>query len=103
MICVVRRPLWRPTRGGLAESRTTVDDVRDFEAMQAIVGGYVERIGVWPGVCLLVNEDGAALELEQHLVGGRVIHGAAIVVGEAPPEFRGLTPAEVERAQRWLA
>jgi hypothetical protein len=41
-----------------------VEEIEDsLEAMQAIVGGYLETIRLGPGLSLICNEDGKRLEL----------------------------------------
>lgn len=69
-----------------------------LEALQQAVGGYIEAVELEDGVCLICNEEGKLLGLPSNQrVGGDVIAGTFLIVGEADGEFRSLSDADAVR------
>lgn len=72
-----------------------------LEAMQRIVGGFIESVTLMQGACaMLVNEEGLLLSMKpnilaSHLAQQRIV-GPAIVVGVNGDEFTDV-PYEIAR------
>lgn len=78
----------------------------ELEAMQALVGGYIELIFLPEGYIAVANEEGLMQDLEPSVhIGERVIVGTVVVAKTDPadPEnFAGLTDHDVEAVQAWV-
>jgi len=70
-----------------------------LEAMQAIVGGYIETVSLDGSVAAVVNEDGPRLHLPNNrIVGHSVVVGQVFVVRfNDEGEFVSLTDEDVAR------
>lgn len=75
-------------RVGQPPCREAIPDT--LEAMQEIVGGYLEKITIGPGVGLFSNEEGKQLQLVPNIVltGGTVLLGNCFI---SRWDFRGKT------------
>ena len=81
----------------------------DLKAMQAIVGGYIERVWLDRGLAIYCNEEGLLKGLEPNLAYARVaageyrnrippsIVGNLFIAREEPPNIVSLTDADVAR------
>lgn len=72
-----------------------------LEAMQGLVGGYIEPIVLGDGVLAIVNEEGLVKGLSKNRrlpVGGALIVGDFFFVGSAGEDFASLPDDEIE----WL-
>lgn len=66
-----------------------------LESLQAAVGGHIEALGLDRGVCLICNEEGKLLGLPANRqVGGDIIAGTFLIVGEADGEFCSLSDTD---------
>ncbi len=66
-----------------------------LESLQVEVGGYIEVLGLDCGVCLICNEEGKLLGLPANRqVGGDIIAGTFLIVGEADGEFCSLADSD---------
>lgn len=66
-----------------------------LESLHAAVGGYIEVLGLDCGVCLICNEEGKLLGLPANRqVGGDIIAGTFLIVGEADGEFCSLADSD---------
>ena len=95
-----------------ADDEISVVDLPDptLDAMQKAVGGYIEHVnprGLPSPFCMVVNEDGMALELPQNLAGTLMysilypILGDILVLKDGcnehgEPDIVGLTAEEIE-------
>lgn len=78
---------------GSAPEIVTVPD--KLESLQAAVGGYIEVLELDCGVCLICNEEGKLLGLPANRqVGGDIIAGTFLIVGEADGEFCSLADSD---------
>lgn len=67
-----------------------------LEAFQEAVGGYIEALGLDCGVCLVCNEEGKLMGLPANRrLGGDIIAGTFLVVGETDGEFCSLGDADM--------
>lgn len=61
---------------------STEDELQD---LQDLVGGYIERVPLSPGACMIVNEEGRPNGMQQNpiasLVARRQIYGPALIAG----------------------
>lgn len=72
-----------------------------LEALQAVVDGHIETIGIVPGeAVMIVNEEGRLHQLPPNIIASAIagikIVGPAIVVGVDGDEFTDI-PSEVAR------
>ena len=68
-----------------------------LESLQAAVGGYIEVLGLDCGICLICNEEGKLLGLPANRqVGGDIIAGTFLIVGEADGKFCSLSDTDVD-------
>ncbi len=68
-----------------------------LESLQAAVGGYIEALGLDCGVCLICNEEGKLLGLPANRqVGGDIIAGTFLIVGEADGKFCSLSDTDAD-------
>lgn len=87
--------------GALPRS-TTIPNTLD--ALQQAVGGYIEAVELEDGVCLICNEEGKLLGLPANRrVGGDVIAGTFLIVGEADGEFCSLSETDAVRCAERFA
>lgn len=101
MRCVVKRPKQPPK---------VMEVANRLEALQAMVGGYIETVPV-AGHLGIVNEEGKIMGLQPNFyVNGDVLCGTVVICESQGDEFRGLTGWEVkevmrafEEATRWTS
>lgn len=78
----------------------------ELEAMQALVGGYLELVFLPNGYLAIANEEGLLQGLAPSVhIGEQVIVGTVFVakIDPADPEnFAGLTDHDVEAVQAWV-
>ena len=76
-----------------------------LEALQGIVGGYIESLQPFEDGALIVNEEGKLMGLPPNFwFCGDLIVGTAVMVGVAGEEFCGLTDEQIEAVRtmmRW--
>lgn len=71
---------------GESWARHEIDNT--LEALQGIVGGYIETLTLREGLVLIVNEEGVLHELEPNMyVRGHWLRGPIIAVGVCGDEF----------------
>lgn len=67
-----------------------------LEALQAVVGGYIETVGLDANALLVCNEEGKLLGLPANRqVAGDIIAGTFLVVGSDDGEFCSLADADM--------
>lgn len=80
--------------------------VNDLEAMQAIVGGYIELMFLPKGYMAVVNEEGRLRGLAPSArINGQVIVGTFFVTKVDPEDsenFAGLTHSDVAVVHQWV-
>lgn len=91
MRCVVKRPGQEPK---------VMDIANRLEALQAMVGGYIETTMV-AGKVGIVNEEGRIMGLPVNfLLNGEPICGTVVICGSRGDEFCGLTVQEAREVVR---
>lgn len=74
----------------------TVSMPNTLESFQAAVGGYIETLGLDCGVCLICSEGGKLMGLPANRpIGGDIIAGTFLIVGEEDGEFCPLSDADI--------
>lgn len=87
MRCVVKRPGQEPK---------VMDVANRLEALQAMVGGYIETVPFGDHLAI-VNEEGRIMGLPVNfLLYGEPICGTAVICETKGDEFRGLTGCEAK-------
>ena len=67
-------------------------------ALQSAVGGYIETLGVFPGIVAVVDEEGLLKVKTPNIApNGILLVGDVVFVGVVGENFRSLTDEEVER------
>lgn len=75
-----------------------------LEALQEIVGGYIETVFTKSGLVLICDEDGKLKRKPRNFLwGDDIIVGTVFFVGNTGEDFRGLTDSEIERLKESLA
>jgi len=73
-----------------------------LDALQELVGGYIEPVPIRGNVDMIVNEDGKIYGLPVNFTAGRdYVAGPAVFVGTAGEEFTDV-PMTVEAVERWI-
>lgn len=91
MRCVVKRPGQEPK---------VMDVANRLEALQAMVGGYIETVPFGDHLAI-VNEEGRIMGLPVNFyLHGESIHGTAVICETQDDEFRGLTGWETKEVMR---
>lgn len=91
MRCVVKRPKQPPK---------VMEVANRLEALQAMVGGYIETVPV-AGHLAIVNEEGKLMGLEPNFyANGDLIVGTAVICETNGEEFRSLTANEIRDVMR---
>ncbi len=96
-----------------ADKKVTVRDIDGLSDMQAIVGGYIERVGLKDGSSMYLNEEGRIHGLPFNSIasdvlglGGRAdlmlagVMGDAFIVG--PDDGEGNDTHVTDAAKRWV-
>lgn len=87
MRCVIKRPGQEPK---------VMDIANRLEALQAMVGGYIETVPFGDHLAI-VNEEGRIMGLPVNFVlNGEPICGTAVILEVKGEEFRGLTGYEAK-------
>lgn len=74
-----------------------------LEALQGIVGGYIETVTFAEDCTLIVNEEGKLQGLPRNFrIFGDVIVGTALFVGVSGEEFCSLTDEQIKSARTLL-
>ncbi len=77
-----------------------------LEAMQALVGGYIELVFLPDGYIAVANEEGIMQDLDPSVrIGGQLLVGTVFItkIDPADPEnFAGLTDSDIAAAQQWV-
>lgn len=88
------------------ESPRVEDVVNDLDAMQALVGGYIEALYLPNGYIAVANEEGIMQALEPSVrIGRQVLVGPVFVakIDPADPEnFAGLADDDGAAVRQWV-
>lgn len=69
----------------------------NLDALQALVGGYIEIVTLWDGVALVVDEEGKLKHKEINFyLPGDIVVGTAALVGTCGDEFCDI-PSDVRK------
>ena len=94
MRCVVKRPGQEPK---------VMDIANRLEALQAMVGGYIETVPFGDHLAI-VNEEGRIMGLPMNFfLGDTPICGTAVILEVKGEEFRGLTGYEAKEVMQIFA
>lgn len=94
MRCVVKRP---------GQAPKVMDVANRLEALQAMVGGYIETVPFGDHLAI-VNEEGRIMGLPMNFVlHGEPICGTAVILETKGDEFRGLTGYEAKEVMQMFA
>ena len=76
-----------------------------LQAMQEMVGGLIQVIGLDHGICLVCNDEGKLMGLEgNRRLGDDIVVGTFFLVGEnGRGEFRSLSPEQLQWGQERFA
>lgn len=82
-------------------------EVRDIEntleALQRLVGGYIEHYTFISGVGMIMNEEGKLMDMDPNFrYGHDMVVGPAIFVGEGGEDFTDITDAQAMRVMEFL-
>ena len=84
---------------GLPEE--VIDVPNTLQAMQELVGGYIETITLTRHSCCIVNEDGLYQGLLPNFyLNGNLLVGNAVFVGVKGDGFRDITDDEITQCRR---
>lgn len=74
------------------------------EAMQELVGGYIEVHHIGNGLLLVMDEEGRLKGLPENVrcVQYGTIVGPVFITADKDEDFRSLTPEEIQTARAWL-
>ena len=74
-----------------------------LEALQELVGGYIEVVGIGNGLLLVMNEEGKIRGLPESV---RCLYdtivGPVFITADKDEDFRSLTTEEIQIARAWL-
>ena len=75
-----------------------------LEAMQKLVGGYIETVSLPNGLILVMDEEGRLKGRQENVrcVQYGTIVGTVFVTAADGDEFRSLTTEEIQSARAWL-
>ena len=75
-----------------------------LEALQELVGGYIEVHHIGNGLLLVMDEDGRLKGLPENVrcVQYGTIVGPVFITVDQDEDFRSLTPEEIQTARAWL-
>ena len=75
-----------------------------LEAMQELVGGYIEPHHICGSLVLVMDEDGRLKGLPETIrcVQYGTIVGPVFITADKDEDFRSLTPEEIQTARAWL-
>ena len=75
-----------------------------LEALQKLVGGYIEVVSIGRGLLLVLNEEGRLRGMKENVrcVQYGTIVGTVFVTAADGDEFRSLTTEEIQSARAWL-
>ena len=60
----------------------------DLATLQKLVGGYIETVTIASDTCIICNEEGRLLELQNNIIAfGRTIVGPILIVGVDGDQF----------------
>lgn len=74
-----------------------------LEALQKLVGGYIEVVSIGRGLLLVLNEEGRLRSMKENVrcVYG-TIFGPVFITADKDEDFRSLTTEEIQTARAWL-
>lgn len=73
------------------------DISNELEALQNLVGGWIEHVGIKEGLGLIVNEEGKLNFMEPNFyMINEVVLGPAVFVGEEGEEFTDISDESIE-------
>lgn len=75
-----------------------------LEAMQELVGGYIEPHHICGSLLLVMDEEGRLKGLPENVrcVQYGTIVGPVFITADKDEDFRSLTPEEIQTARTWL-
>lgn len=74
-----------------------------LEALQSLVGGYIEHYTFITGVGMIMNEEGKLMNMEPNFrYGYDMVVGPAIFVGEGGEDFTDITDDKALRVMEFL-
>ena len=75
-----------------------------LEALQKLVGGYIEPHHICGSLVLVMDEDGRLKGLPENIRCAQygTIVGPVFVTADQDEDFRSLTPEEIQSARAWL-
>ena len=75
-----------------------------LEALQELVGGYIEPHHICGSLVLVMDEDGRLKGLPENVrcVQYGTIVGPVFITADKDEDFRSLTPEEIQTARAWL-
>ena len=95
MTAIIKRP-------GQPAFRREIDNT--LEAMQELVGGYIETVYLPGGIVMIVNEEGKILRLPINFhLNCDLIHGTAVFVGVNGEDFCSLNQAQENAVWRAMS
>lgn len=95
MTAIIKRP-WQPA------FRREIDNT--LEALQDLVGGYIETVNLPGGIVMIVNEEGKILRLPMNFrFNCDPIRGTAVFVGVDGEEFCSLNQAQENAVWRAMS
>lgn len=79
-----------------------VEIANELKALQKAVGGYIETMTLTPDCCLIINEEGRILGLQENCIflGARLV-GDILMVGMDGEEFTDVPELWIEEVQKW--
>lgn len=75
-----------------------------LEAMQEVIGGYIETVTLPNGLVLVMDEEGRLKALTENVrcVQYGTIVGPVFITADQDEDFRSLTTEEIQAARAWL-
>ena len=75
-----------------------------LEALQKLVGGYIEVVSIGRGLLLVMNEEGRLRGMKENVrcVQYGTIFGSVFITADKDEDFRSLTTEEIQSARAWL-
>ena len=75
-----------------------------LEALQKLVGGYIEVVSIGRGLLLVLNEEGKLRGMKENVrcVQYGTIFGPVFITADKDEDFRSLTTEEIQSARAWL-
>lgn len=71
-----------------------------LEALQKVVGGYIETVTLTTDACLICNEDGRIMDMEPQTILFTTFYGPVLLVGTKGDEFTDIPDGWVKEYER---